>query len=125
MHRDILLKSTEVKITGDLNERISIFAKAWDVSFDELVHQLLFSALENKDQTDPKGLEASEFDDLGTGLFLIPDVQKEELDAQLKVFVPDITYHECIKRGKHTMAFRWIPHMIMTFEELTAERCDV
>jgi hypothetical protein len=125
MRHELSLKIENVQITGDICKRIGIFAKAWDVTFNELVHQLLFSALENKDQTDPKGLEASEFDDLGTGLFLIPDVQKEELDAQLKVFVPDITYHECIKRGKHTMAFRWIPHMIMTFEELTAERCDV
>lgn len=125
MRREISLKTFEVKITGDLGEKISIFAETWGMSFDELAHQLLLSALDNKDQTDPKWLDASEFDDLGTGLFLVPDVLKEELDAKQKIFVPNITYIECVKRGKHTIVFRWIPHMVMTFEELTAERCDI
>jgi hypothetical protein len=65
-----------------------------------------------QNQTKQEWLEASEPNTLGTGLFLVPDVQSDQVGAVQKVVVPDITYKQCIQRGMFVVAFKWVPHTI-------------
>jgi hypothetical protein len=66
-------------------------------------------------QTDPKWLLAASPNDKGTGLFVIPDVTSvtsSAPDAATKVYVPGITYEQCIRRGAFAMVFKWIPDAV-------------
>ncbi len=61
--------------------------------------------------------------ELGTGIFLIADVESDIYGAAKKVFVGDITYSECIKRGQFVMAFKWIPNSKAQLSDLQSTSC--
>jgi hypothetical protein len=71
-----------------------------------------------KNQTEEKWLEFSNPEDLGTGIFLIPDVKSDKFGAAQKLVVPDITYPQCVQRGMFTIAFKWVPHSVASASEL-------
>lgn len=60
-------------------------------------------------QTEPAWLEGGLADELGVGIFALPDVESDEKDAVKVVRVHRLSYPECVRRGRHTMAFKWIP----------------
>ncbi|TSC62322.1 MAG: hypothetical protein G01um101448_290 [Parcubacteria group bacterium Gr01-1014_48] len=74
-------------------------------------------------QTKKGWLKGVSSDALGTGVFLIPDVESSIPYATLKKLVPNITYADCMQRGKRTVAFQWVPHTIKTYEELAQAVC--
>jgi hypothetical protein len=74
-----------------------------------------------QNQTDPDWLSGLSPSDLGTGLFLIPDVHSDRFGAVKKEFVPGITYSECIRRGLFVIAFKWIPIRVHDFSTLQAQ----
>lgn len=79
-----------------------------------------------KNQTDLDSLSDMslyELNNLGTGIFLIPNVESSIYADAKKVFVPDITYGDCVRRGEFAMAFKWVPHSEATFLELSTARC--
>ncbi|SDQ36478.1 hypothetical protein SAMN05445850_0405 [Paraburkholderia tuberum] len=61
-------------------------------------------------QTNPDDLFDIQPEELGTGYFLIPDVESDEYGAATKVPKTDITYSDCIRRGEFTMGYRWVPN---------------
>ncbi len=62
-------------------------------------------------------------DQLGTGLFLIPDVRVNVFGAAFKHLIPDITYTDCIMRGAFVIAVKWVPHTIADFQTLQGTGC--
>lgn len=75
-------------------------------------------------QTDPNDLINISPSDLGTGIFLIPDVQSERFGAMTKVFVSNISYPHCVHRGYFAFTFKWVPHTIATESELRNSNCS-
>ena len=63
-----------------------------------------------QNQTDPGALIQGKPNDLGTGVFAIPDPTSSDYGATRKVLVDGLTYQECVKRGLSTVAFKWVPH---------------
>jgi hypothetical protein len=59
---------------------------------------------------------------LGTGVIL---ECSEDTGAVQKIFVQNITYEQCLHRGKDAYAFKWVPHQIATYEELISTTCNV
>jgi hypothetical protein len=57
----------------------------------------------------------------GTGLFLVPAPEKGILEYKV-ILVPNLNYHESVKRGSTCHAFKWIPDSLMTWEELSKKR---
>lgn len=121
--REDMKNQLHLVINGTLASRIIYLAEALGVSWDQLVFQLLDRALEGHDQTKEEWLENVDSHGLGTGVFLTPDITSKP-GAVKKVFVPDITYVECIKRGKAVPAFQWVPHSVSSYEELTGGICS-
>ena len=66
-----------------------------------------------QDQTEPDWLEQANKNDLGTGIFL----EKANGSVQ-KRYIENITYDECSKLGKNSIAFKWVPHFIASAQEL-------
>ncbi len=63
-------------------------------------------------QTNPEWLVGLDLDSFGTGVFLVPDVQRNE-GIPLKVEVRSyLTYPECVRRAEFVAAFKWIPEKI-------------
>ena len=54
----------------------------------------------------------------GTGLFLFPGPAG-------KAILPDLTYEGCIRKADQetAKAFKWVPHVIASIEEIQATRC--
>jgi hypothetical protein len=75
------------------------------------------------DQTKEDFLDFVNQDSLGTGIFLIADVESDIYGAANKVFVQDITYSECIKRGQFAMAFKWVPNSEASVYQLRDTSC--
>ncbi|MCL5999203.1 MAG: hypothetical protein M1546_24535 [Chloroflexi bacterium] len=71
-----------------------------------------------KNQTDPNWLEGLQPEQLGTGLFLLPDVFSERYAAMIVAAVPQITYPQCVLRGMFAVAYKWVPERIASFEQL-------
>lgn len=69
-------------------------------------------------QTNPEWLIELTSESLGTGMFLIPDVFSEEFGAMTASAVRRITYSNCIQRGMFTVAFKWVPERVATYESL-------
>ncbi len=61
--------------------------------------------------------------DLGTGIFLLPDVESPIFGAAIKRCIADIIYPECVKRGQFAMAFKWVPNSAMTFQQIQINAC--
>ena len=76
-----------------------------------------------QNQTEQDWLENLEPNALGTGLFLLPDVHSDKSGATRGVFVPDITYIQCVQRGWRTISFKWIPHAVASIDQLKNSRC--
>ncbi|MBI3273583.1 MAG: hypothetical protein HYZ69_00410 [Candidatus Colwellbacteria bacterium] len=112
-------------IEGNVVPRITHLADALGVPIGQLVHELLDRALRGHNQTKEEWLEKSTVQDLGTGVFLVPDVTSKSGSVK-KVFVPDITYTECIQRGQAVVAFQWVPHSIAitSYETLAESACS-
>jgi hypothetical protein len=53
--------------------------------------------------------------DMGSGVFAIPDPLGGR-DAFTKIIVNDITYQECVKRGRRCIAFKWVNKQLPTGE---------
>jgi hypothetical protein len=78
-----------------------------------------------QNQTDPKWLNPADPDELGTGLFLVADVQTTEQPlATKREPVKDLTYLACIQRGHLTIAFKWIPHRIASYSTIANKVCN-
>jgi hypothetical protein len=75
------------------------------------------------DQTDPSWLRDSNPQDLGTGIFLVPDVISDEIGAVRRVIVPDLTHQQCERRGAFTPAFKWVPQWIASVEVIQRTDC--
>src|SRR4051812_42045388 len=79
-----------------------------------------------QNQTDPAILSQGKQDDLGTGVFAIPDPTSPDYGATTKVLVDKITYQECVKRGLATVAFKWVPHKNGAINpELIDSKCPI
>jgi hypothetical protein len=79
-----------------------------------------------QNQTDPAVLSQGKPDDLGTGVFAIPDPTSPDYGATTKILVDDITYQECVKRGHATVAFKWVPHKNGAMDsELKDSKCAI
>ncbi len=61
-------------------------------------------------QTNPEWLQGMVPDALGTGLFVDHEHRK--------YLVPDLTYDQTVERGHAYIVFRWIPHAVMSYDEL-------
>jgi hypothetical protein len=73
-------------------------------------------------QTKPFSLDTDQ--NIGTGVFAVPDPENPEFGAAKAVVVPRITYQECVMRGEFTMAFKWIPGPQAYIEcPVVGERC--
>jgi hypothetical protein len=75
-----------------------------------------------RNQTDPSWITGPE-NEMGTGIFLIPNVESEQIGAVRKVFVPDLTYVDCARRGILAVAFKWVPQRIASFQVLNQSSC--
>lgn len=75
-------------------------------------------------QTRRQDLEGIEDEDLGTGFFLIPDVEDSQYGAARKIEIAGITYSDCIIRGHFTMEFKWVPNRVMEANPDSRSRCD-
>jgi len=62
-------------------------------------------------QTDPKKLEGIKETEKGSGVFAIPN-PAEGAEAISKVIVNNITYEECVRRGRPCLAFKWVPSQL-------------
>ena len=58
--------------------------------------------------------------DLGTGIFGYLD---KILLRLRKEFVRDISYEECVERGKEAEVFKWVPNNVASLEEIRASKC--
>ena len=67
-----------------------------------------------KNQTNISWLRDYPNDNLGLGVFLVPNPFSEQFGAAHKVSVPSISYPECIKRGSFCIAFQWIPQTMVS-----------
>lgn len=112
-------------IVGKTARRMIALAKDWNMQTNALVEELLVIALEGKDQTNRDWINGIEPTQLGTGIFLIPDVEKNEYGTCKQVVVGDIGYHDCIRRGLHAKAFKWVPHTIAPEEQVSGGSCRV
>jgi hypothetical protein len=74
-----------------------------------------------QDQTDPNWL--GQPDELGTGIFLVPDVTKAVPRAVNKMWVQTITYTDCQIRGTLTVAFKWVPNRVASFIDMQSKPC--
>ena len=60
---------------------------------------------------------------LGTGIFLIPDVESDDEFATRKLFVQDLSYTDCVRRGARAMAFKWVPEPVAAYLSLKSSTC--
>jgi hypothetical protein len=56
---------------------------------------------------------------LGIGVFAVPDPTQAEPRSVDKVVVRDITYLDCVQRGRSCIAFKWSPKSL----ERTVTQC--
>jgi len=79
--------------------------------------------MQNKqNQTEPSWL-AQYATDLGTGIFILPDVTQPKLRAYKKELVQDITYQDCVQRGALTIAFKWVPKSVSSYMDIKSTTC--
>ena len=79
-----------------------------------------------QNQTDPGLLKQGEEAALGTGVFAVPDPLSSEFGATTNVFVDELTYQECVKRGFATVAFKWVPYKDGSRDpELKDSKCTI
>lgn len=119
------MATMEMKIEGFLADRILHAANVLELSPCEFVNQLLSHALRSSNQTENEWMEQASKGELGTGLFLVPDIENSEYGRVRKVLVPNLTYDECGRRGTGICIFKWVPHSVRLYEELAAGTCTV
>lgn len=64
-----------------------------------------------KNQTPLEALNLTHDSALGTGIFL---------HESGKSLVKDIIYDKCVTTGEDALAFKWVPNIIVKFEELNS-----
>lgn len=74
-------------------------------------------------QTDPAWLLNLGPTQLGTGLFMLPDVLSDSFGAMIVQAVQDILYADCLRRGALAVAFKWVPHTIADYQKLLIAKC--
>ncbi|WP_162669249.1 hypothetical protein [Gemmata massiliana] len=77
---------------------------------------------EKYNQTDPQWLAQPHLTQ-GTGIFLVPDIHSAAPESVKKEYVENITYEECIRRGKLALVVKWVPHTVLSFADLKANAC--
>ncbi len=75
-----------------------------------------------KNQTEKEWLSKNSPQDLGTGVFLFSD---DDGQNTRKVFVENITYDECLQRGETAFVFKWVPHRVASYEDITKTSCSL
>lgn len=63
-------------------------------------------------QTDPTWVANHDEDELGVGIFLIPDVASDVPYALKSEVVDDITYSTAVAKAHLVISFKWVPHRI-------------
>lgn len=78
------------------------------------------------DQTEQQWLSSSDPEELGTGLFLIPDPRDDDPKAVRKISEPDITYIQCKRKGDDisARAIKWVPHTVSSYFALLRIMCQ-
>jgi hypothetical protein len=64
-------------------------------------------------------------DELGTGIFVIGNPESLEEKNYSTIILPEMSYHDCLKRGKNCLAFKWMPKDAKTYEEILAVKRQV
>lgn len=116
-------KSLRITIHDDLVQPLKSQSEMKRIPVSQLVNQMVEAGLADPkhavhDQTDQTWLEGLSPQQLGTGIFLIPDVHSKQFGAAQRVLVQNITYSDCARRGICAMAFKWVPHTVKPYEEL-------
>ena len=117
------VKITMIGIETVLLDRLDLAANLLGIRRDFFIHQLLERALRSSNQTDPVWLKSSPQGELGTGVFLVPDVESTLVGAMKKIMVPGITYLDCVRRGRNVF-FQWVPIRVASYEELPGQSCQ-
>jgi hypothetical protein len=78
-----------------------------------------------QNQTEPGWLSPSTPTALGTGVFLVPNLQSDAPRAVRKEFVKDLTYQQCVQRGDLALVFKWVPHSEASLQTLQQTTCGM
>lgn len=113
-----------VEVEGMLAARIKCIADVWGIDTVQLALKLLNDGLVRSDQTEDEWLWGAGPEDLGTGIFLVPDVKSNESGSVEKVFVPNITYQDYVKRMNGAVIGKWVPQSISSYKELSSSSCS-
>ncbi len=76
-----------------------------------------------QNQTKPEWLISGQ-NTLGTGLFLIPDIDKGEPEQFVKRMVKELSYERCVSIGRYVLAFKWIPERVAKSDQIVLEPCS-
>lgn len=76
-----------------------------------------------QNQTSSAHLTSSPVGTLGTGVFLLADVRSTSDGGVRKEFVENLTYEDCVERGRLALAFKWVPHAIATESSVKKTPC--
>jgi hypothetical protein len=85
----------------------------------EETHDLLDKSIESKlgKTYTPTDLETARNSIKGWGLFVVPDPEKGILEYKT-VYVENITYEECCKRGQNCYVYKWVHPDQPTIDEV-------
>lgn len=77
------------------------------------------------DQTKIAWLKEIKANVLGTGIFLIPNSEKQGPGTSSKLVEPNLTYQECKERACYheAKALKWVPQIIADFDTLMQTKC--
>jgi hypothetical protein len=74
-----------------------------------------------KNQTEDSAVAGQDAFELGIGVFALPDISTA--GAVTKQIVRDITYAECVARGEHAIAFKWVQSHANVDQPCVPRRC--
>ena len=74
-------------------------------------------------QTNPSWILNLQTSQLGTGLFMLPDVANDNFAAMIVQAVKNLVYSDCLRRGAFAVAFKWVPHNIASYDDLMKAAC--
>lgn len=107
-----------MRIDPDLATRVTKIARIWGMNPGTLLNEMVSHALHGHNQTREEWF-GTDPNELGTGVFAVPDVEGGDWK---RVIVQNLTYFECVKRGRE-VTFQWVPHHVRTYEELASSSC--
>jgi hypothetical protein len=67
-----------------------------------------------ENQTSDEAIEKADASTKGSGIFAVPDPTSAQPGAVTKIIVKDISYPECVRRGRPCIAFKWVPRILDT-----------